>query len=188
MDTMSQMDERLWDYIDGSCPAAEQAMIKDLIDTNPQWKHRYEECLACHQALNAQEGDAPSLRFTRNVMEAIAPLRVAPATNTYLNRHIIRGIGGFFGVVIAAGLIFLLARLILGSDAGSVHDHPLRFQEPSVFHAWQDWLGRIDWNRIFSQDFVNIFIPVLVVLALAMLDLFLRRRNMNARTGKAHRK
>ena len=48
-----------------------------------------------HQLMTGSELEAPSMRFTVNVMDEIAHYQIAPATKSYINKNIIRGIGGF---------------------------------------------------------------------------------------------
>ena len=96
MDTPIQIEERLWDYIDGLSSPTEQSAIETLIAENIEWQQKYKELLNVHQVMQATELDAPSMRFSKNVMEEIAKLHVAPATKTYINKNIIRSIGAFF--------------------------------------------------------------------------------------------
>jgi len=96
MNTQEQMEERLWDYIDGLSSPDEKSAIAALIAANLEWQRKYKELLDVHQLMGSTELDAPSMRFTRNVMDKIARLQVAPATKNYINKNIIRSIGVFF--------------------------------------------------------------------------------------------
>ena len=89
MDTPIQIEERLWDYIDGLGSPEERSAIQILIAENIEWQHKYKELLNIHQMMNDAELEAPSMRFTKNVMEEIARHHVAPATKTYINKNII---------------------------------------------------------------------------------------------------
>src|SRR5689334_9119459 len=110
MDTHIQMEERLWDYIDGLSSPAEKSAIETLIAENIEWQRKYKELLNIHQMMGTAELDAPSMRFSRNVMEEIARLQVAPATKTYINKNIIRSIGAFFLTLIAGFLLYCLGQ------------------------------------------------------------------------------
>jgi anti-sigma factor RsiW len=184
-----QMEERLWDYIDGFCSDAERNAIGDLIAADPEWQDKYRELLEWQAAMGATELDAPSLRFTRNVMEEIARHRVAPATTSYFNRRIIGGIAAFFLLAILGTLVFSLVQLGgSGARAGLHHDQnnlPALGDASSMARAWQDRLDRIDWSRIFTSGYVNIFIMVSVVMGLMLLDMYLTRRKGRAGLHKA---
>src|SRR6266850_6504980 len=110
MDTSIQMEERLWDYIDGLSSPTEQSAIEALIAENMEWQRKYKELLNVHQMMHETELDAPSMRFSKNVMEEIARLHVAPATKTYINKNIIRSIGAFFLAMIAGFLVYCLGQ------------------------------------------------------------------------------
>jgi hypothetical protein len=163
MNEMQNMENRLWDYIDGLSPVAEKSAIHDLIESNGEWRQKYEELLEQHRLLGSTELDAPSLRFTKNVMELIAKHQIAPATESYLNKKIIGGIGGFFLVMIFGMLIYGFGNLRFTSTGST------------------DYLSKIptfklDWNKFFSNDWINVLLMVNVVLGLVLLDMFLQHR------------
>src|SRR5689334_17416891 len=100
------MEMKLWEYIDGFSNEAERSVIEKLVSENAEWKAKYHELLEVHDTLNLVELDAPSLRFTKNVMEEIARYQIAPATKTYINSKIVWGIGVFFIAMIVGFLIY----------------------------------------------------------------------------------
>ncbi|HLX67703.1 MAG TPA: hypothetical protein VKR41_11930, partial [Puia sp.] len=72
MNTAGNMEERLWDFIDGLSSPTEKSAIEALIAANLEWKRKYHELLDIHQLATGSGLDEPSMRFTRNVMETIA--------------------------------------------------------------------------------------------------------------------
>ncbi len=69
MNTHSNIEERLWDFIDGLSSAKEKSAIEQLIESNMEWRSKYKELLEVQQMMSAAtELDAPSLRFTQNVI------------------------------------------------------------------------------------------------------------------------
>ena len=48
MDTHIQMEERLWDYIDGLGSPEERSAIQTLIAENVEWQRKYKELLNIH--------------------------------------------------------------------------------------------------------------------------------------------
>src|SRR5690349_7833363 len=105
------IEDRLWEYIDGLCNDAENAEINRLIHSDGQWKSKYEELLALQHLIESSELEEPSMRFTQNVMEEISKLYIAPATKTYINKKVIFGIGGFFITMIVGLLIYSFAQV-----------------------------------------------------------------------------
>lgn len=165
MDTNQNMQERLWDYIDGLSSTAERSAIESLIADNAEWKHTYQELLGAHQAINSTELEEPSLRFTKNVMEEIARYQVAPATRQYINKYVIRSIGAFFLLMIAGFFIY-----ILGQFKWSATNSATLLPEYNIN------ADRLNWGKILSSSYANIFVMVMVILGLVLLDTYLQRR------------
>ena len=163
MDTQQNIDERLWDYIDGSCNEKEKSFIQQLIETNLEWKAKYKELLEVHQLMqNSLELDEPSLRFRQNVMEEIAKYQIAPATKSYINKNIIRGIGAFF-VVMVIGFIVSGFAQVNWTDTSSGTSLPFD-------------MSKLEWGKFFNNTYTNIFLMVNIVLGLMLLDMYLGKK------------
>lgn len=162
------MELKLWDYIDGI--SEEPSVIEKLIAENAEWKAKYAELLEVHQLVQATELEEPSLRFTRNVMEEISRLQIAPATKTYINARIIWGIAAFFITVIVGFLVYGLSQI--DWTAGSTRS-PIGVDFSSV-----------DYSKMFNNTFVNLFMMINVILGLMLLDRYLnwkKKKLMNSR-------
>ena len=149
------IEQQLWSYIDGFSSKEDKTAIERLIASNLEWKNKYHELLEVHQLMNSSELEQPSMRFTKNVMEEIAKLHIAPATKNYINKKIIWGIAAFFITVIAGFLIYAFAQV------------DWNFQDNSK--PLLD-LSTINMSRIFNNNFVNGFMMVNVLLGLVLLD------------------
>ena len=163
MDNMNEMEPRLWEYIDGYCDAAERSKIEKLIAEQATWKAKYAELLDMHQSLNLVELEAPSMRFTKNVMEEIARLQIAPATKKYINSKVIWGIGAFFITVITGFLLYGFAQIdwTTASDPGSIVGVDLT---------------DVDYSRMFNNTFVNAFMVLNMILGLMLFDRYLNNK------------
>lgn len=156
----NHIDEALWNYIDGHTAENERTEVERLLQSNIEWKARYQELLEVHSMINrAVPLDEPSMRFTQNVMEEISRLYVTPAAVNYINRNVVRGIGLFFLTTIIALLVYGLMQT--NWSAG-------------IPDAWD--LKRIDWSKFYNNTYANIFMMVNIVLALMLLDMQLSRR------------
>ena len=172
MNTEAPMEDRLWDYIDGHAASAERSAIEELLATNRQWQEKYSELLNIHRLLDASELDAPSMRFTRNVMEEIARFQVAPATKTYINKNIIRGIGAFFLTLILGFTAFILAQIKWNSATPS--GRPII--NPNLGF---DKLNTIDLSKAanaVNPAYITAFMLVAVVMMFVLLDIYLQRK------------
>lgn len=170
MDTHIPMEERLWDYIDGLGNQAERSEIQTLIAENIEWQQKYKELLNMHQLLDATELEAPSMRFTKNVMEEIARHHIAPATKSYVNKNIIRSIGAAFLTLIAGFLVYCL-----GQFKWSAPPTSSRFI-PRYDLGLDTAMKKYDWSRVFNSAYTSAYMLVLVVLGLVMLDMYLQRK------------
>lgn len=166
MDTKQNMEERLWQYIDGQLPPQEKSVIENLLENDAAWKAAYGELLEVNQLLRSSELDAPSMRFTRNVMEEITRMHIAPATRSYINKKIIWGIGIFFITMLVAILIYGFSQITTGG--GEPSDISKNF-------------SKVDFSKIFSNTWVNIFMMVNVVLGLILFDYYLTNKRKQFR-------
>jgi hypothetical protein len=166
------MEDRLWDYIDGASAPTEKSAIEDLLATNREWQEKYNELLNIHRLLDASELDAPSLRFTRNVMEEIARYHVAPATKTYINKNIIRGIGAFFLTMIVGFTAFIASQFKWSSHSGT---------NLTPFNPGRGLvrLNNIDWSKAFTGTYITLFMLIATVMGFILLDLYLQRKKQS---------
>jgi hypothetical protein len=163
METPDNIEETLWNYIDGSVNESEQEFVEELLRTNSAWRQKYAELMEMHQVMQDDiDLEQPSLRFTQNVMEEISRLYIAPATRNYINKNVIRGIGLFF-ITTIVGLVGYIFGQIDWSQPES--DMLNNVQQKSL-----------SWGNLFNSTYVNVFIMVNIVLGLMLLDMYLRRR------------
>ena len=158
MNLQQNIEQQLWSYIDGFSSSEERAKVEGLIQSNLEWKNKYHELLEIHQLVSSSDLEQPSMRFTKNVMEQIAQLHIAPATKNYINKKIIWGITGFFLALILVFLIYGFAQVDWTSSTDSKSTIDL------------SRLSEVDYGKIFNNTFVNVFLMVNVLLGLALLD------------------
>jgi len=156
------IEVRLWDYIDGSSEENENIAVQKLLAENIEWRAKYHELLEVHQMISATELDAPSMRFTKNVMDEIAKNQIAPATKNYINKNIIWSIAFFFITLIVGFVIYGISQI--DWDAGSTNTSVIDFSQ-------------VDYSRVFNNTFVNIFMMLNIILGLMLLDRYLNKKN-----------
>jgi hypothetical protein len=152
------IDDRLWEYIDGQSSMEEKSVIEKLIETNKQWKEKYHELLELHQLVKSSSLEEPSLRFTKSVMEEIAKYQIAPATKAYINNKIIWGIGIFFITLVIGFLIYGFGQV--DWNASGSEKLPID-------------ISKVDYGKFFNNTYVNVFMMINVVLGLMLLDRYL---------------
>ncbi|MCX6319518.1 MAG: hypothetical protein NTW29_19735 [Bacteroidetes bacterium] len=161
------MDNRLWSYIDGTATAPEKTVIEQLLASEAAWKAKYQELLEVHQLLHSTELEKPSLRFTKNVMEEISKMHIAPAAKNYINNRIIWGLGIFFITLLTGFIVYGFGQMNFNSGQSS----PIG-----------KTLDKLNFSNLFSNNLINAFMFVNVVIGLVLLDSFLSAKR------KAHRK
>lgn len=155
------MEERLWNYIDGTASATEKTVIEQLLASDAEWKIKYKELLEVNQLLQSSELESPSLRFTKNVMEEIAKLHIAPATKNYINNRIIWGLGIFFITMILGFLVYGFGQVSFGGS-----------EESTIAKN----LNKVDFSKFFNNNWINAFMMINVVIGLFLLDNFLSNK------------
>lgn len=162
------IEERLWSYIDGTSTAAEKSAIEQLLQSNAEWKAKYHELLEVNELIRSTELDAPSMRFTKNVMEEIAKFHIAPATKSYINKRIIWGLGIFFIVMVIGFLIYGFGQIDWTAEGSS---------NLSI----GDYINKIDYSKFFNNTYMNLLMMINVVLGLFLFDRYLANKRKKYR-------
>lgn len=153
-----QMDIRLWEYLDGTATPPERTVIEQLLQEDAIWRNRYAELLQLNQEIMGSGLEQPSMRFTRNVMEEIARLHIAPAARSYINNRIIWGIGIFFILMLAGILVYGFGQMLSDpGDPGSISKN----------------IPKLDFSKFFNNNLVNALMMVNVVIGLFLFDNYL---------------
>ena len=161
---MSNMEEKLWNYIDGICTPDEQEAISKLIASDESYRLKYQELLALNKEFAAIELDEPPMAFTYNVMEAVRNEYAQVTLKAAINKRIIMGIAIFFGVTIATMLAYAGANI--NWSAGSGVTIPVDFKVP-------------DLSKYISKPVIESFVFFDVILGLFLFDKYLHRRGFS---------
>ncbi|MGN6291941.1 MAG: anti-sigma factor family protein [Chitinophagaceae bacterium] len=171
MSVQPTIEERLWEYIDGMATPEERTVIDQLIEADAEWRAKYGELLEAHQLMQASELEEPSMRFTKNVMEEIALLQIAPAAKTYINKKIIWGIAIFFITMIVGFLIYGIGQVQWSSGSSTSSPIPID-------------LSNIDFSKMFNNTYINIFMMMNMILGLFLLDRYLTNKRKKTFSSK----
>lgn len=166
-----QIEQKLWEYIDGLSTEEDEASIKRLLHADPEWKLKYNELLELNRILHISELEQPSMRFAQNVMEEIVKQHIAPATKTYINKKIIYGIGGFLLTMLLGLIVYFIANLDL--------------QQRSASSSFSEEMGRINWSELLNSSYTNIFLLATLVLGLMLLDRYINIKKEELKNRKA---
>ena len=161
---MNNVEEILWDYIDGNCTADEQKAISTLIEGDEAYRLKYQELLNLNISFSAMELDGPPMAFTYNVMEAIRTEHAQIPLKAAINKRIIKSITIFFVFTITILLVFTLANVRLSG---------ISIPENVISEVKIPDLGKYTTKPVILG-----FLFFDLVLALYLFDNFLRRKNL----------
>jgi hypothetical protein len=161
---MKNIEDTLWDYIDGNCSADEQKTVSALIAQDEAYRLKYQELLNLNKEFSAMQLDEPPMAFTYNVMEAIRTEYAQQPLKSAINKRIIKGIGIFFIVTILALLVFTLANIHFPAGGNS----------GNLFSG----LKMPDLTKYITKPVILGFLFFDAVLALYLFDTFLRRKSL----------
>jgi hypothetical protein len=163
MNIPQNIEEKLWDYIDGTMEQREQEFIEQLLQNNNEWRTKYAELMEVHQLMQDNvDLEHPSLRFTQNVMEEILRLYITPATRNYINKNVIWGIGIFFLTTIVGLIVYTFGQI--------------DWSQPDSGGMMPNMQVNMNWSQIFNSTYMNVFIMVNIVLGLMLLDMYLTKK------------
>ena len=100
--------ELLWKYAEGTCSPAEMTTVEEWLATDPSFQVELDKVIHAHSLLANMEADAPSLRFTKNVSEALPNVYPSVATEPLVSpiwKKVFFGAVAFF-----AGGVFLSSK------------------------------------------------------------------------------
>jgi ABC-type multidrug transport system permease subunit len=167
MNTEQNIEARIWDYIDGNLTVDEKSFVENLVQTNQAWREKYAELLQVHSLMQESlELEAPSMSFTRNVMEEISRLQITPASKKYLNQKIIWGVGGFFILTLIGFFVYAFSQATWTSDGKSIL--PFNFES-------------MNYGKLVNSNYTNMFLMVNTVLGLMLLDMYLGAKKKKLR-------
>jgi len=159
---MNNIEEKLWNYIDGNCSPGEQKAIGLLIASDEAYRLKYQELLNLNKEISGIALDEPPMAFTYNVMEAIRTEQARQPLKAAINKRIITGITAFFVITLLALLVYAFASV----QWSSVH----------VPSGISSGLKLPDARSFFTKPVIQVFFFFDVILGLFLFDSYLRRK------------
>jgi len=171
MNQRKDIEQQIWDYLDGLCTSEDSVRIAKLIEVDPEWTMVFDEVVELQDTLKDNlELEHPSMRFTKNVMEAVLATNAVKLSNKYINPSVIRGIAAVFIVAILGSLVFSAATVHWGGAS--------RYKLPTYK------MPEFSLSGIFTGPVVNVILGLQVVLALVVTDMILKKRRQNNISGR----
>lgn len=156
---MNNMEEKLWDYIDGTCSEDERLAVATLIEKDETWRKAFNDLVELNTEVTAVTLDEPPMAFSYKVMEGIRKQEAARPLKTTLNTYVIKGIAGFFVLAIIIPIVFLFTGTQTTGNGTAVIN---------ITHL-----------STISSEAVKIFAYFDIMLLLFLADVLLRRKRNN---------
>jgi len=161
---MNTAEEKLWNYIDGTCTPAEQEAIRLQLEQDTAFAAKYRELLLLNSEFSAMELDEPPMAFTYNVIEGIRNEQALQPLKAAINKRIIRGISLLFIGMLSVILIYTFSKVSL-STGGTGINLFAKFTVPN-------------FSKYFTGPVMQIFLFLDIVLALYLADNYLRKKRI----------
>lgn len=163
---MNNIEEKLWDYIDGNCTETEQNAIAGLIASDEAYRQKYQELMRLNSEFSAIELDEPPMAFTYNVMEQIRAEHAQQPLKSTINKRIIIGITAFFALTIVGLLGYILVSINWSAGGGNTESMPVNFKLPNL-------------SKYITTPVLEGGLFFYVILALFLFDTYLRKKNVS---------
>ena len=159
---MNNLEQRIWDYLDGTGTEDERELTKKLIGSDSEFRAMYEELRSIHLTVSSLDLDEPSMSFNRNVMGKIQLEAIPGSVESLIDKRIIYGITAFFLITITA----LLGLLFYQTD----------WTRQTSFDMPEYKMPEIDTTNYFNSTLINIFFFTDIIVALYLFDGLLSKR------------
>ncbi len=160
---MNNLEERIWDYLDGTGTEEEREFTKLLIGSDSEFRALYEELRSIHLTVSSLDLDVPSMSFNRNVMEKIQMEPLPGSIKSLIDKRVIYGITAFFLITITA----LLGLLFYQTD----------WTQQSRMYMPEYKLPEFDTSNYVNSTTINILFFADIIIALYLFDGFLSKRH-----------
>jgi magnesium-transporting ATPase (P-type) len=159
---MNNLEQRIWDYLDGIGTEEEREFTKQLINSDPEFQTVFEELSAIHLSVSSLNLDEPSMSFNRNVMEKIQMEPLPGSVKSLIDQRVIYGITAFFLITISAllGVLF----------------YQIDWTQQSGMYMPEYKLPEFDTSNYVNSTTINILFFVDIIIALYLFDgIFIKR-------------
>lgn len=164
MKQMSQ-DERdflLWRYYHHDLTPQELLLVQEQLASNLEWQKAFQEIQSGEQQLSLLETEMPPLRFSKNVMDAIAEAPIAQATKSYINTKLIKAIGFGFIAIIVVFIVYAVTQVNWTNSSVKTDEIPVHIPNISV-----------NWNFANGSSWLYGCFAIVIVCAFVLADKFL---------------
>lgn len=156
----------LQQYLDGTLTNTELVEVSSKLEKDLEWQQAFEKLTELDGLLkDDSQLMQPSMRFTQNVMEAVAPLSVAKPSVSLLPRNIFI----FSLILLGSALLTSIVLLIRNTNFASGYGK-------SSINLPQVSLPNFSWSILQNDQALMIMGMTMILMLLVMAEMFLSKR------------
>lgn len=165
----------VWQYNHQLLSPTEQEDVAVKIAKSTQWANILDKIKQEELQFQTLEEEQPSMRFTKNIMEAILPLEIKKPIHNYVNRKIIRLAAVYFLFVIAITLILLTIQIVQHWDSAKSFQLNFSLINPTQLNSM---------TKFISPQLIYCFYGINLVTAMILIQNYLIHRIKNKNASK----
>lgn len=164
----------VWQFHHQLLSPTEQEDVAIKIANSTQWANILDKIKQEELQFQTMEEEQPSMRFTKNIMDAIQPLEIKKPIHNYVNRKMIRLAAVYFLFVIAITLILFTVQIVQRDSSKSFQ---LNFSliNPIQLHSM---------TKFISPQLIYCFYGINLVTAMILIQNYLIHRIKNKNASK----
>lgn len=163
-----ERDFLLWRFFHKDLTPQELMLVQEQLASNIDWQNAFVQIQRDEQQFSLLETEMPSLRFSKNVLEAIATKTIAQPTKSYVNTKLIKAIGFGFIALVTVFLIVAISQVKWTSGSGQAHELT-SVKLPSV---------HINWGFASSNSWLYGCFAIVMVCGFVLVDRLLASKRM----------
>jgi cell division septal protein FtsQ len=171
----SEIEFIVWQYHHQLLAPIEQDEVALKITDSDIWKNALDKIIQEELQLQVLEEEQPSMRFTKNIMEAIQPLEIKKPIHNYVNKKIIRLAAAYFLFVIALTIVLLGIQIAQHWDSSKSLQINLSLINPTQISTM---------THFISPQLVYCFYGINLVTGMILLQNYLIHRVKNKNASK----
>jgi hypothetical protein len=160
---MNDIEDKIWEFIDGNLSATEHNEIKLLIDCDNEYKQKYHEIFTLVENLESISLDEPSMSFSYNVMEKVKLINLPLSDKARVDTRLIKFISGFFILSLVLILVYTFKNTNWSDNSNIENPLNLSFANLSI-------------SPNLKSTFIQLFSMIDVLIALLLIDKFIRHK------------
>lgn len=157
-------DFLLWRFFHKDVNQQELNFVERMLTDDKEWKEAYDNLQNEEELLSHIEADAPSMRFSKNIMDNIKDTSIAKSTKSYVNARLIKALGLGMVTIVIALLVYAFTQIKWAASSPTRNiDVPM----PKI---------SVNWNFTQHNSWMYVFFSIIMVCTCVVVDKILSKK------------